>query len=180
MRTLYFSMVGSVLNYGILTWGFAHGRLIKIQKRVIRIITRSKYNAHTEPLFKTLGILKLEDNMKLNALKFYFKYTHEALPQFFSSFDLSTQGAHHSHYTRQRNQIRPNATRTRYADNTLRNYLPALINNTPQNILQKIRTHSILGFSSNVKNNYLNSYNVECSIPDCYVCNRWYVMLWTT
>ena len=61
---------------------FAHGRLIKIQKRVIRIITRSKYNAHTEPLFKTLGILKLEDNMKLNALKFYFKYTHEALPQF--------------------------------------------------------------------------------------------------
>ena len=88
---MYFSMVGSVLDYGILTFGFGHGRLIKIQKRVIRIITRSKYNAHTEPLFKTLGILKLEDNMKLNALKFYFKYTHETLPHFFSSFDLSTK-----------------------------------------------------------------------------------------
>ena len=32
MRTLYFNMVGFVLNYGILTWGFAHGRLIKIKK----------------------------------------------------------------------------------------------------------------------------------------------------
>ena len=137
MRTLYFSMVGSVLNYGILTWGFAHSRLTKIQKRVLRIITRSKYNAHTEPLFKALDILKLEDTMKLNALKFYFKYTHETLPHFFTSFDLSTQGAHHSHFTRQRNQIRPSSTRTKYADNTLRNYLPVLINNTPPNILQK-------------------------------------------
>ena len=34
MRTLYFSMVGSLLNYGILIWGFAHGRLIKIQKEL--------------------------------------------------------------------------------------------------------------------------------------------------
>ena len=41
LRTLYYSMVGCVLNYGILTWGFAHGRLIKIQKRVISNITRS-------------------------------------------------------------------------------------------------------------------------------------------
>ena len=79
MRALYFSMVGSVLNYGILIWGFAHGRLIKIQKRVIRIITRSKHSAYTEPLFNTHGILQLEDNMKLNAIKFYFKYTHETL-----------------------------------------------------------------------------------------------------
>ena len=95
-------------------------------------------------------------------------YTH-----FFTSFDLSTQGAHHSHFTRQRNQIRPNSTRTRYADNTLRNYLPDLINNTPPNILQKMTTHSIHGFSSNIKKFYLKSYEVECSIPNCYVCNRW-------
>ena len=101
MRTLYFSVVGSVLNYGILTWGFAHSRLTKIQKRVLQNIPCSKYNAHTEHLFKALDILKLEDNMKLNTLKLYFKYTHETLPHFFASFDLSTQGTHHSHDTRQ-------------------------------------------------------------------------------
>ena len=74
---------------------------LKYKKRVIRIITRNKYNAHTEPLFKILGILKLKHNMKLNALKIQFKYKQETLPHFFSSFDLSTQGAHHSHNTRQ-------------------------------------------------------------------------------
>ena len=172
MRTLYFSMVGSVFKYGILTWGFAHSRLTKIQNGLLRIITYSKYNAHTEPLFKALDILKLEDNMKLNALKLYFKYKPETLPHFFASFDLSTQGAHHSHDTRQRNQIRPNSTRTRYAENTLRNYLPVLKKNPP-NILQKMTTHSIHGFSSNIKKYYLKSYEVECSIPNCYVCNRW-------
>ena len=93
-----FSMVGSILNYGILTWGFAHGRLAKIQKRVIRIIT-PQYIYNAKPLFKTF--LKLENKMKLNALKIYFKYTHETLPHFFSSFHLSTQGAHHSHNTHQ-------------------------------------------------------------------------------
>ena len=82
MRTLYFSMVGSVLNYGILTWGFTHSRLNKIQKRVLRIITCRKYNVHTEPLFTALDILKL------NALKFYFKYAHETLPHLVALFDL--------------------------------------------------------------------------------------------
>ena len=33
MRTLYFSMVGSTLNYGLLTWGYACSRLSKLQKR---------------------------------------------------------------------------------------------------------------------------------------------------
>ena len=70
MWTLHYDMVGSVLNYGILTWGFAHSRLTKIQKRVLRIITCSKYNAHTKPLFKALDKLKFKDTMKLNALKF--------------------------------------------------------------------------------------------------------------
>ena len=89
--------------------------------------------------------------MKLNAPNPYFKYTHETLPNCFASFDLSTQSAHHSHDTRLRNQIRPNLIRTRYADNTLRNYLPVSINNTPRNIQQKMTTHSIHGFSSNIK-----------------------------
>ena len=52
LRKLYFSMLNSNLNYGLLVWGYECDRLIKIQKRDIRIITRSKYNAHTKPLLK--------------------------------------------------------------------------------------------------------------------------------
>ena len=52
LRMLYNSLVLPHLQYSILTWGFKASRLEKLQKRALRIITRSKYNAHTEPLFK--------------------------------------------------------------------------------------------------------------------------------
>ena len=44
-------MVNAHLDYGLLVWGFVPTRLIKIQKHTKQKITRSKYNAHTEPLF---------------------------------------------------------------------------------------------------------------------------------
>ena len=56
-RTLYFSMVHSHLSYSLLTWGFDSNRIVKWQKRCVRIITRSKYNAHTQPLMKHLTYL---------------------------------------------------------------------------------------------------------------------------
>jgi hypothetical protein len=31
---------------------------VKLQKKVVRIIADSKYNAHTDPIFKSLKILK--------------------------------------------------------------------------------------------------------------------------
>ena len=62
LKTLYNSMILSKLNYGLLVWG--HGNttnILKLQKKAIRTITNSKYNAHTDPLFKKLGILKIND-----------------------------------------------------------------------------------------------------------------------
>ena len=72
------------------------------QKRLIRVVTCSKYNAHTDPLLKNIQILKLQDLLDLNALKFYYRYQHGNLPSFFYSFSIFTQGAHHSHDTYQR------------------------------------------------------------------------------
>ncbi len=66
-------MIASHLNYCILACGYEHISLNKIQKRVIRIINLSKHNDHTEPIFKKLKLLKLEDILKLNELKFYYK-----------------------------------------------------------------------------------------------------------
>ena len=63
----------SHITYGILVWGNHAARIAQLQKKVIRIITNSRYNAHTSPLFKSLNCLKFEDLYKLNVLKFYFK-----------------------------------------------------------------------------------------------------------
>ena len=61
-------MVQSQLQYGILAWGFDHSRLDNLQKRIIRIITQSKYKSHCDPLFKALEILKIKDLFELNCL----------------------------------------------------------------------------------------------------------------
>ena len=48
-------------------------RLSKLQKKAIRVITCSKFNAHTEPLYKSLNLLKLEDMFSPNVLELYYK-----------------------------------------------------------------------------------------------------------
>ena len=58
LKFMYSSLIAPHFNNNILLWGFNTHRLIKLQKRVIRIITDSKYNSHTEPLLKFLNILK--------------------------------------------------------------------------------------------------------------------------
>ena len=59
---LYNSLVLPHLHYSIMTWGFKVSRLKKkTPKRNLRIVTRSKYNAHAEPLLKNENVLQLND-----------------------------------------------------------------------------------------------------------------------
>ena len=138
MRMLYCSLVNSHLLYGILVWGYECHRLEKIQKRIIRIIAVSKYNAHTEPLFKALDLLKLKDMLNLSSLKFSYRYLHGNLPTYFYSFQITTQGSHHHCNTRHSDQIHVELTRTLYADRRVRIYLPNLVNLIPIPLLQKV------------------------------------------
>ena len=160
----------SHLSYAILTWGYPRNRLEKLQKISIRMISRSKYNAHTEQLLKQLELLKLSDLLEFSALKFYFKYLHGSLPRFFFNFNIATQGTQHSHGTRQRDQIRVDRSRNNLADNRIRIFLPTLVNSTPLDLLHKITTHSIRGFSFHIKRYLINRYRDNCSNTNCYVC----------
>ena len=105
MRMLYCCLVNSHLLYGILVWGYEFHRLEKIQKRIIRIITVSKYNTHTEPLFKAFDLLKLKYMLNLGTLKFYYRYLQDNLPADFYTFQITTQGSHHHCNTRHSDQI---------------------------------------------------------------------------
>ena len=53
-----------------------HGKIQCIYKcnvANVRVITNSKYNAHTDPIFINLHLLKLSDIRKIFELKFFFK-----------------------------------------------------------------------------------------------------------
>ena len=64
LKILYNSLILPHLHYCILSWGFKSDRIFKLQKRNVRIITCSKYNAHTEPLLKRLICSKLKISWK--------------------------------------------------------------------------------------------------------------------
>jgi hypothetical protein len=46
----------------------------------VRTITGAKYNAHTEPLFKKLGILPLNNLIVLHRVEFMYSYMNRDLP----------------------------------------------------------------------------------------------------
>ena len=62
LTIIYNSLFLSHISYGITSWGFTMcTRISKLQKKVIRFLTNSKFNSHTAPLFKQLGLLRAVD-----------------------------------------------------------------------------------------------------------------------
>jgi len=81
---LYYSLIYPHLLYGITSWGSASEAklncLLIRQKRAVRIITKSEYNSHSDPLFQKLKILKVFDIYKLQTLQIVFKSIHSLFP----------------------------------------------------------------------------------------------------
>jgi hypothetical protein len=65
-----------------------HGSNLKVltqkQKQASRLITKSNYNSHTEPLLKKNKIQPLNDLIDFNNLKIMFEYEHKLLPSSFN------------------------------------------------------------------------------------------------
>ena len=149
----------SWLTYGILTCFFFYRyRLDKIQNRIIRIITHSKYNAQTKPLFKALDLLTISDLFNLNCLKFVYKFKNKKLPLYFLDFECVPRSEIHHHDTRYAHLIDSETTRTVMAEKCMRHHLANIINETPRIIMEKINSHSINGFIFFTKHCYLERY----------------------
>ena len=57
-----------------------------LQKKAVRIITKSNSITHTDPLFKQLNVLMIKDMFKVKILKFYCKLSYGLLPKYFNSY----------------------------------------------------------------------------------------------
>jgi hypothetical protein len=84
LKTLYFSLFHCHITYANEIWSAAAKNLINDlylkQKAAIRIISDSKYNSHTAPLFKKLEILPLFDLIQLNLVKIMYYHKNNLLP----------------------------------------------------------------------------------------------------
>ena len=170
---MYNYFILSSLNYGILVWGYNTDRLFKLQKRAIRVISKSKFNAHTDPLFKKLHILKIKDLHKLHVLKFHYKLLHKTVPHYFDTNMTLTQHSHvHSYPTRNNKKLRAPKIHHEFARKCIRYSIIQTVNDCPICITEKIYTHSLHGFASYVKYYMLKQYETSCDIENCYTCQK--------
>ena len=85
LRTLYNSMILPYLYYCNLAWCGTYKtnlqRIVILQKRVVRIVNNSTYDANTGPIFKKLELLKLHDIhlFQLGFLCFLLRTLHSLL-----------------------------------------------------------------------------------------------------
>ena len=171
MKLMYDSWILSHLQFGITNWGFEWDRISKLQKRDLRIITNSKYNAHTDPLFKQLHLLKVKDIFDVQCLKFWHKFVNKKLPNYFRDMFKYNYELHEIG-TRSHDQLHLYPTRTSGARNVLRHHIPELLNKFPKYLTERIKTHSLYSIFYNIKCFLIDLYNYNCTIIDCYICNN--------
>ena len=173
---LYNTLILPHINYCIMAWGYKGPRLLKIQKKAVRIITLSGYSAHSEPLFKQLNMLKIADQLRLQELKFYFKYIHKNLPAYLLDWEFISNVNIHLHDTRTSSKMHTVRTKHEFAKKCLKYNLPHSINAHSINaiVVEKIQTHSLRGFTTYAKQFHIQKYTDTCAIQNCYSCNQYH------
>ena len=137
----------------------------------MRVITNSKYIAHTDPIFKTLNLLILPDLYRLQLYKLYYKIKKQTVPAYFRHILTEVVNPYNTRNTFFKYPI----ARHEYTRKTCLYQVINYVNYPPSNPLMKLRTdmsdtHSITGFALYHKNRTLESYSLHCRIIDCYVC----------
>jgi len=83
LTLLYNSLIQRHFYYCTIIWGSAYEtnltHLQSLQKQAIRVITFSKYNAHSAPLFTRLRKLCIKDIYKLQLITYIYKCKHNSL-----------------------------------------------------------------------------------------------------
>ena len=102
LKSLYHAHVSSILNYCNIIWSNTYithlNPLIKVQKRIVRLLCDSDFLAHTQPLFKQLNLLNIENLRKFSLAVYFYKNLNSILP--------GLQG-NHPYGTRNRDRPRP-------------------------------------------------------------------------
>ena len=172
LKLLYNNLVLPHITYCILTWGQCSKRILKLQKKVVRIISYKGKFSHSDPLFNKTEILKIDDLYKLNILKFYYNLKNNCLPAYFRSLDHREPICQSNHSYQTRNATKHYNARPKHAfmNCTVKYALANLLNNTNDIILNKVNTHSFKGFKKYLKFYYISQYKNICTIVNCYSC----------
>ena len=160
MMTLYYSLFYPYIDYGITLWGASYtqpiNKLQTSQKKAIRLITGSKYNDHTDPLFRSTKILKIKDIYEYKMAKFMYLFNANILPNPISEM-LTMNTEIHDHFTRNRKNPHIQYRRTQIASKTLRHQGPIFWYKIPSEIKAK---QTVKSFGYCLKRNIVETYPI--------------------
>ena len=182
LKMLYYSLFHCHLIYGIETWSCVPPSSLKTlitkQKSAIRILYLESHNAHTEPLFKSLGILPLSQLISQANLKFIHSCLFNLAPSAFSNTWPTTIEQRYAtgqvdlvYNLRNNSDLYVPPSRLKSLSYFPLYNLPSLWNNLPEHI-KSIPTKYL--FKSNLKYFFLDSLNATplCRRLFCPACSR--------
>jgi len=131
---LYNTLILPYISYCNIAWGNCSktnlDHILRLQKKAVRLCTKSAHLTHTDPLFHQLKVLKIYDINVLQTAIFVFRYTNNLLPQVFNNF-FSFNRDVHSYPTRNRDNIHLNNPRILLAHKSLKHHGPDIWNALP-------------------------------------------------
>jgi hypothetical protein len=178
MKSLYFSLIHCHLTYALPIWSStlssAFKPIVTKQKIAVRLITNSPYNAHTEPLFKSLKILPLNYLIQMQKLQFMQRYIHNDLPRSFTGEWLTNEERRQDPdqaVLRNQDNLHVPFARTVFSENMPWTSFPKAWNSFDCNEIKFIRNK--LEFKFKLKDHLLSklSPNVTCNRLLCPRCH---------
>ena len=173
LKILYCSFIQPHLQYGAAVWGGYNGqnrrRIVAIQKRIIRTITKSYFTAHTVPRLKKIGLLHFDDIYNLQCSTLIHDILNENSPKSIKGHvTLATQITNHQTRNVQQNplDLRTPVLRSRIGNNSFSVKGPKMWNEIPHEIRSLERKDS---FKRQMKTHLLSKYHLktECRNPRC-------------
>ena len=108
LREVYYALVNSYVQYGILIWGNASQANLQplnvLLNKAVRIITFAPFGPlDLEPIYRDLELLNLDQTILLERGKFMFKRKNNLLPTTIANF-FATENRPGSRYNLRRRQ----------------------------------------------------------------------------
>ena len=127
------------------------------------MITLPTFNAHSEPIFKSFNLLKVQDIFEICQMEFYQNYLISLIKYHFKT-------------TTRLNVMKQELTHDLIYQKSI--HLPSYVSdiayhhiiNAPACVSDKIKTHCLNGFTRYAKKYTIKKYSSICAIENCYIC----------
>ena len=158
-KLVFNALINSHINYGIHLWSQQKSeqlkQLRKLHKAGVRMIVNAHPKEHSEPIYKKLGILQLDDMAKPLILSEFLKLSRD------EKSDLST------YYNIQKTRTRAGVSITSKYKNSLSAQHCKLLRELPSEIHDNVTAKTKV---SRLKKHLLERYINNCDITNCYSC----------